>query len=247
MSFALVFRRLPFANQAWRHKQRRAVVATTSHQLFQLFQLGSSNNNSQLYKTVSRFHHHFRQLHLSHHLSTSNKNHGEQSHLNEIGSILSDTETSSSLTRGSEATQIEVDKLTDETNALLSKNKYDNLSSTETPQEMTKQLMNNLEKWHQITKSITIPPKHNYKRNRFAYLHNNDEDDMNHMIPLDTMNHLNDIKITCAQTMNEILSYHIRYNIIQSKNISSSSSDEKDITRPFSLVMEAWNQSPSKS
>ena len=78
---------------------------------FDHFEFSQDISRAKSSKTVSHFHHHFRQLHLSHHyLSTSNKNHDEQSHLNEIGSILSDTETSSSLT--SEATQIEVDKLT---------------------------------------------------------------------------------------------------------------------------------------
>jgi len=128
----------------------------------------------------------------------------------------------------------EVMQLTENTNKILSQ--YNNVSSSAcVTGEMAAELLNNMEKWYELTASIVIPKEYN-KRNRFVYLANE----------RNTLQYKADelklLKLTCAENMDELLKYHIDYNI---PSEASQFSEEKDVTHPFSIVMDAWSQSSS--
>jgi hypothetical protein len=105
-------------------------------------------------------------------------------------------------------------------------------------QDMITQLLNILKECHQINNTIIVP-KQNKRRDRFSNL--SDEGDVSLVDHIDDLLHL---KEKCAQVMNDILGYHIKYNI-PSKHLIMTNDKDDAITLPFSLVMDAWNQSNS--
>ena len=129
-----------------------------------------------------------------------------------------------------ETKQMIVKDLIHQTNKILSK--YNDLQSPSLiPESLARELISVLEDWFDVSNSIVIP-KRNKRPNRLV-LRNHDD------ITLSALNEkqLNDMKFLCAQTMNKILTYHIKFNI-SSKNISFL---DKIVTRPFYLVIKAWN------
>ncbi len=102
-------------------------------------------------------------------------------------------------------------------------------------QDHITQLLNILKECHQFNNSIIVP-KQNKGRDRFSDL--SDEGDVSLVDHIDKLLHL---KQKCAHVMNDILGYHIKYNI-PSKHLIMTIDKDDAITLPFSLVMEAWNQ-----
>lgn len=129
-----------------------------------------------------------------------------------------------------ETKQMVVKDLIRQTNTVLSK--YNDLQSPSlVTDSLARELVSTLEDWFDVSNSI-VNPKRN-KPNRLVPCNHDDDATLSAL----RERQLKDLKILCAQTMKKILTYHIKFNI-SSKNISFL---DKNVTRPFYLVIKAWN------
>ena len=136
---------------------------------------------------------------------------------------------------GSELQRIRktVEKLKNETKSIVSQ--YDGISTISPLQpELSSQLIKALNEWYDLTQSFSIPRLHK-KRNRLSYFGNIEGDLTQNHTELDD---LKEMKITCAESMDKLLLYHKRHNIPADLPFG-----RMQLTKPFSQVMEAWNQS----
>ena len=103
--------------------------------------------------------------------------------------------------------------------------------------------------WYEITNSIHIPKTYR-KRNRFTAT-STSKASSTLQLSDDAIATLQEVKIICAKSMDRLLQYHIQNYILEPSKpkeksffgLMIKSKGKEPNTRPFALVMEAWNQS----
>ena len=149
-----------------------------------------------------------------------------------------------------ELMQSKVDQLKVETADELSR--IINESPTEIGKESKPAILDLIDKWYEITSSITLP-KTQRKRKRFIDTSTHTE--LSYITTTkktsygsdDAIQTLKDIKITCAENLDKLIHHYIKNPntplVAKKAFFGFISKGEEPNTRPFTLVMEAWNQS----
>ncbi len=125
-----------------------------------------------------------------------------------------------------------VEDLQNRTNLIISK--YNELQSPSlTDQSLAKELVSTIEDWFNVTNSIIVPKERERRTSRLVHQYDDNGDSL-----AERGNGMNELKILSAESMSKLLTYHIRFNI-SSNNVDFM---DKNVTRPFYLVMKSWDQ-----